>query len=81
RSNNRLVIELNPFTNPYLLWAVIVTSALQLALVYVPPLQGFFGTHPLSLQELGICVGFSSLLFVWVELEKLFFRFYYSRRS
>jgi Ca2+-transporting ATPase len=81
RSNNRLVIELNPFTNPYLLWAVLVTSALQLALVYVPPLQSFFGTHPLSLQELGICLGFSSLMLVWVELEKLFFRFYYSRRS
>jgi Ca2+-transporting ATPase len=81
RSNNRLVIELNPFTNPYLLWAVLVTTALQLALVYVPFLRDFFGTHFLSLQELGICFAFSSLLLVWVELEKLFFRFYYSRRS
>ena len=81
RSNHRLVIQLNPFSNPYLLWAVVVTTALQLALVYVPPLQSFFGTHPLSLTELGICLGFSALLFVWVELEKVFFRFYFSRRS
>lgn len=80
RSNSRLTIELNPFSNPYLLWAVIVTTALQLALIYVPPLQSFFGTHPLSMTELAICLGFSALLFVWVELEKLFFRFYYSRR-
>lgn len=80
RSVSRLMIEVNPFTNPYLLWAVLVTTALQLALVYVPPLQAFFGTHPLSLTELAICLGFSSLLFVWVELEKLFFRFYFSRR-
>lgn len=81
RSNSRLVIELNPFSNPYLLWAVIVTTALQLALVYVPPLQSFFGTHPLDIAELGVCLGFSALLFVWVEMEKLFFRFYFSRRS
>lgn len=81
RSNTKLIIELNPFSNPYLLWAVGVTTALQLALVYVPPLQAFFGTHPLTSQELLICLGFSSLLLVWVELEKLFFRFFYSRRS
>ena len=80
RSNTRLVAQLNPFSNPYLLWAVVVTTALQLALVYVPPLQSFFGTHYLNLTELAICLGFSSLLFVWVELEKLFFRFYFSRR-
>ena len=81
RSNTKLTIELNPFSNPYLLWAVGVTTALQLALIYVPFLQGFFGTHPLSGMELLICLGFSALMFVWVEAEKLFFRFYHSRRS
>lgn len=81
RSNTKLTIELNPFSNPYLLWAVGVTTALQLALIYVPFLQAFFGTHPLSGSELLICLGFSALMFVWVEMEKLFFRFYYSRRS
>jgi Ca2+-transporting ATPase len=81
RSNSKLIIELNPFTNPYLLWAVGVTTALQLALVYVPFLQDFFGTHPLTSQELLICLAFSSFLLIWVELEKLFFRFFFSRRS
>jgi Ca2+-transporting ATPase len=80
RSNNRLVIQVNPFSNPYLLWAVVVTTALQLALVYVPPLQAFFGTHYLRPLDLLICLAFSTLLFVWVELEKLFFRFYFARR-
>jgi len=80
RSNTKLTIELNPFSNPYLLWAVGVTTALQLALVYVPFLQAFFGTRPLSSTELLICLGFSALMFVWVELEKLFLRFFYSRR-
>ena len=81
RSNTKLTIELNPFSNPYLLLAVTITTALQLALVYVPPLQAFFGTHPLTLTELWICIGFSALMFVWVELEKLFFRLFYSHRS
>lgn len=81
RSNTKLTIELNPFSNPYLLWAVGVTTALQLALVYVPFLRAFFGTHFLSGQELLICLGFSALMFVWVEMEKLFLRIYHSRRS
>lgn len=74
RSNSRLTIELNPFTNVYLLAAVVVTTILQLLLVYVPPLQAFFNTYWLSPFELAICFGFSALMFVWVELEKLFIR-------
>ncbi|MBD2579690.1 cation-translocating P-type ATPase [Oscillatoria sp. FACHB-1406] len=80
RSHSQLAIEVNPFSNPFLLGAVAVTTLLQLMLVYVPPLQSFFGTVPLTQQELLICLGFSSLLFVWVELEKLFVRWYRSRK-
>jgi Ca2+-transporting ATPase len=75
RSNHRLTIEMNPLTNPYLWGAVIVTTILQLCLVYLEPLRNFFGTDWLSPQQLMICFGFSSLMFVWVELEKLLARF------
>jgi P-type Ca2+ transporter type 2C len=75
RSNNRLTIEMNPLSNPFVLGSVVVTTILQLMLIYVPPLRDFFGTHELSLSELGICIGFSALMFVWIEGEKLFFRF------
>ena len=75
RSNNRLTIEMNPFSNPFVLGSVVVTTILQLMLIYVPPLRSFFGTHELSLSELGICTGFSALMFVWIEGEKIFFRF------
>lgn len=74
RSNTQLTMELNLFSNPFLLGAVLVTTMLQLLLVYVPPLQNFFGTHYLSLFELAICFGFSALMFVWIEGEKLFVR-------
>jgi P-type Ca2+ transporter type 2C len=81
RSNSRLTIELNPLTNPYVWGAVIVTTILQLMLVYVAPLRNFFGTHILSTTELWVCIGFSALMFVWIELEKLFFRLYFSKRQ
>ncbi|ARV62130.1 magnesium-transporting ATPase [Nostocales cyanobacterium HT-58-2] len=74
RSNTRLTIEMNPLSNPYVLGAVVITTILQLMLVYVPPLRDFFGTHFLTLPELGICLGFSALMFVWIEMEKVFFR-------
>ncbi|MDZ8084436.1 MAG: cation-translocating P-type ATPase [Nostoc sp. DedQUE12b] len=74
RSNNRLAIEMNPFSNIFVLAAVIVTTILQLMLVYVPPLRDFFGTHYLNMQELGVCIGFSALMFVWIEAEKIFLR-------
>jgi Ca2+-transporting ATPase len=75
RSNNRLTIEMNPFSNVFVLGAVIVTTLLQLMLIYVPPLRAFFGTHWLPPTELAICFGFSALMFVWIEVEKIFFRF------
>ncbi|MEH2158649.1 cation-translocating P-type ATPase [Nostoc sp.] len=74
RSNNRLTIETNPFSNIFVLAAVVVTTILQLMLVYVPPLRDFFGTHYLNMQELGVCIGFSALMFVWIEAEKIFLR-------
>ncbi|AFY46453.1 P-type ATPase, translocating [Nostoc sp. PCC 7524] len=75
RSNNQLTIEMNPLSNPFVLGAVVVTTLLQLMLIYVPPLRAFFGTHWLPPTELAICVGFSALMFVWIEAEKIFFRF------
>ena len=80
RSHNRLTIELNPFSNPYVLGAVILTTILQLMLIYVEPLREFFDTQILTFEQLLICLGFSSLMFVWVELEKLFIRWYRSRK-
>lgn len=80
RSNTQMTITLNPMSNPFVLAAVILTTLLQLALIYVEPLRNFFGTQVLSSTELLICLGFSSLMFVWVELEKLFMMWYFRRQ-
>jgi P-type Ca2+ transporter type 2C len=81
RSKTRLTIEINPFSNPYVLGAVTITTILQLMLIYVEPLRNFFGTQWLDPMELLICLGFSALMFVWIELEKLFVRWYKSRQK
>ena len=74
RSNTRLTLEMSPWSNPFVLGSVVLTCVLQLMLIYVEPLRNFFGTHLISSQELLICFGFSSLLFVWVESEKIYRR-------
>jgi len=65
------LVQVAPFSNPWLLMAVVLTSGLQLLLLYVPALSNFFGTTPLSARDLMICVGFSLLFFLYLELEKL----------
>ncbi|MEG3438112.1 cation-translocating P-type ATPase [Pannus brasiliensis CCIBt3594] len=80
RSHTQLTVQMNPFSNPYILGAVILTTILQLMLIYVPHLRNFFGTHILSGQELLVCVGFSALMFLWIELEKLFIRWFLTKK-
>ena len=80
RSDTQLTIQMNPLSNPYVLGAVTLTTALQLLLIYVAPLRNFFNTQWLSPTELAICFGFSMLMFVWIELEKLFL-IWFGKRS
>jgi len=81
RSNTRLTIEMNFFSNPYLLGAIALTTILQILLIYVEPLRNFFNTSILSVTDLLICLGFSLLVFVWVEMEKLFKRYFSAKRK
>ncbi|MBR8829813.1 MAG: Calcium-transporting ATPase [Chroococcopsis gigantea SAG 12.99] len=81
RSHTQLTIQMNPFSNPYVLGAVGLTTILQLLLIYVEPLRNFFSTHLLTPFELAICVGFSALMFVWIELEKLVIRWFFTKKQ
>jgi len=60
-----------PLANPWLLAAVLASTALQLALLYLAPLARFFGITPLSALQLAACVGVSGLFVAYLELEKL----------
>lgn len=53
-----------------LLYAVLLTFVLQMAVLYVPALNPIFKTVPLTAAELGFCLILSSVVFFGVELEK-----------
>jgi Ca2+-transporting ATPase len=81
RSSTKLTLEMSFFRNPALIAAIASTTILQLLLIYVPFLRDFFETQFLNGTQLAICLGVSTLMFVWVEAEKLFLRWYWSRRK
>lgn len=70
RSETDALWRIGLLSNRPLLGAVLLTFALQMAVVYVPALNPIFKTEPLSLAELGICLGAAVVVAVAVEIEK-----------
>ena len=71
RSNMDSVFKMGLFSNRLMVIAIAVTFVLQLALIYVPFMQRFFGTKPLSLQDLGVALAASLIVFFAVEIRKM----------
>ena len=67
----RTFFELGPFSNYRLTGAVLLGTALQFAVIYVPNLQKFFHTVPLSTGDLVLAIAVSTSAFVVVEIVKL----------
>ncbi len=80
RSDSKSLFQQGVFGNKQLVGAVLLTFALQMAVIYVPFLQDVFRTKSLNLAELLICIGLSSIVFWAVELEKWVKRNKQSRR-
>lgn len=74
RSNRDSIFKIGWFSNRALLYAVGLTTVLQIAVVYLPFLQSLFNTVSLSLTDLAICFLLSTSLFLAVELQKWFIR-------
>jgi len=70
RSRTKSVFQLGLFTNPYLIGAIIVSVALQVAVTTVPFLQVALDTVPLALADWGMIVLVSSSVFVADEIRK-----------
>ena len=71
RSNKSLFNTGIFFSNKAMLFAIFLTSMLQIMIIYTPFFNDIFKTKPLSLLELLISLAASSIVFLAVEIEKL----------
>jgi Ca2+-transporting ATPase len=62
------------FSNPALLGAVALTFGLQAMVTFVPVFQEIFHTQALTLEEFLVVTALSSVVFIGVEVEKLFYK-------
>jgi Ca2+-transporting ATPase len=74
RSERDSLFSIGLRSNLALLGTVLLTIALQLAVVYVPFLQEIFNTQALSLAELAISLVISTVVFWAVEMVKWLMR-------
>jgi Ca2+-transporting ATPase len=74
RSNKLSLFSIGLFSNRLMVNAVLGTLALQLLLIYLPPLQSIFKTEALSLTELAVCLLSSIVVFAVFETYKWFIR-------
>jgi len=70
RSDRDTLWQIGLTSNKTMLGSVLLTFALQMAVIYLPFLNRAFSTTPLSLRDLLISLGFSVIVFLAVELFK-----------
>ena len=70
RSETRSLFKIGLLTNKPLIFSVLFTVLLQMAIIYLPFFSKFFHTVPLTATEMLAAFGISSLTFVAVEIEK-----------
>ena len=74
RAERDSLFTIGVFSNPALIGAVLLTLTLQLAVIYLPPMQTLFRTESLSIVELIGCLALSIIVFFTVELKKAMFK-------
>ncbi len=74
RSHRQTVFKMDPRGNRFLLYALLITVAIQISTVYLPFFNNLFGTNPLTMGQLVLCLVLSTFVFIAVEIEKLLIR-------
>ena len=70
RSERESLFTQGVLSNVPLAGAVALTVALQIAVLYVPALNGVFATVPLTAGEFMTAIGIASVILIVVEIEK-----------
>ena len=68
----RSFFHTNFLSNPALLGAVALTFGLQAMVTFIPVFQEIFHTQALTMEEFLVVTAISSVVFIGVEVEKLF---------
>jgi Ca2+-transporting ATPase len=71
RSARRNFWQIDPRTNLYLVGAILISAAVVVATVAVPPLQALFQNGPLTLQQWGLALGLSLIPVTAYECWKI----------
>jgi Ca2+-transporting ATPase len=72
RSTKQSVFRIGIFSNKPMVLALLLTVLLQILIIYLPAFNEIFKTKPLSLTELSITFAASAIVFLAVEIEKMF---------
>ncbi|PWB71221.1 MAG: ATPase [Anaerolineales bacterium] len=70
RSGRESAFSMPMMSNPLLFWMMLVVTALQLAVIYIPPAAEFFSVKPLGVVDLLIAIGAGFVVLVVMEIEK-----------
>ncbi|MBI4318362.1 MAG: cation-transporting P-type ATPase [Chloroflexi bacterium] len=70
RTSKVPVFSIGMFSNRWVLWGIVFEVVVTLALMYVPPLQQFFGMAPLGLHEWAFVLPFGPAVFLADEARK-----------
>jgi len=70
RTDRESIFTVGLFTNRLLLWGIVSEILILLALIYVPFLQGIFGTAPLTTTDLMFLTIFPPMMLLAEELRK-----------
>ena len=82
RSHTESIFRISLFGNRVMVAVVALVVALQLAVLYIPPVaEGFLKVEPLCVLDLLIAAGVGSLTLIGIEVEKLIKRTARSRAS
>lgn len=71
RSEKRSLFTMGIRSNLPLFYAVLLTTGLQLATIYLPFMNRIFHTAPLTMTELAVAFVLSAVIFFAVEVEKM----------
>jgi Ca2+-transporting ATPase len=70
RSLKYPLFKVGPFKNKYLWYAILVSFALQIVILYVPGLQTLFDVNTPGLIDWGIAALYGAIIFAVLEIGK-----------